>query len=104
MADPGTATRWPMEGRTHQTTAASAAPGREVGRSPHVLSGMIWVFNSGARWRDWPECYGEWQTVLSPAKAKEEPSAARRPGRQPQGITRFGSTKPVSDREVQPHQ
>src|SRR3954452_6470473 len=28
-----------------------------------ILNGILWRLNTGAPWRDLPECYGPWQTV-----------------------------------------
>jgi transposase len=30
-----------------------------------VINGVLWVLKTGAPWRDLPERYGKWQTVVS---------------------------------------
>jgi len=38
-------------------------PGGQWKEHRAVLNGMFWILNSGAQWRDMPDCYGKWQTV-----------------------------------------
>lgn len=37
--------------------------GRPPLNSRVVLNGILWILRSGARWRDLPECYGNWNSV-----------------------------------------
>ena len=30
-----------------------------------VLNGIFWILNSGAQWRELPECYGKWEGIYS---------------------------------------
>ena len=41
--------------------------GKKVGRRPldprKVFNGILWILKSGARWRDLPPCYGNWNSI-----------------------------------------
>lgn len=37
--------------------------GRPYRSHRQVLNGIFWILNSGAPWRDLPDCYGPWTTV-----------------------------------------
>ena len=42
-------------------------PPKRIGRPPlkprTVLNAIIWLLKSGARWRDLPVCYGNWNSI-----------------------------------------
>ncbi len=41
----------------------ASAPGRTGADNRLFVNGCLWVFRSGAHWRDLPERYGKWKTV-----------------------------------------
>ena len=42
----------------------SGKQGRPQKCSRTILNGIVWIARSGAPWRDLPERYGSWQTVI----------------------------------------